>query len=364
MKIQHLRTLFAVIFLSLVVQLASASAQPVSIDRGNGQGFVFQHRGNCYLMLPAHVHGRRMRITFSTSAPITSGDAIIFQTFAPSLDLSLAYVQTKLDDRCKSRWDDLSRNIQPFLSGATRATLVRVDPAGNEQRDGMTITSSDAFTINASVAGAASADEVYQGTSGAILLIGDTIVGMAVQSPDPHQAVFVRVDEIVARLSRLLDARQPAQTQPPNDPELTAGGLCGASTIKIAAVQCSTEADIAEHGCSNLAAGGGPVSFPAGSRNVCIEVDFAGKNAIPLKQVVLGTSLDDSSYAAPQTVLMEVDSSNAAPHWRRFGQADMSPVGTFDFPNAAAPYARRLKLTFLSTWNDKFPMRLDCIALN
>lgn len=333
-----------------------ALAEPVSVNRGIGLGYVFTHNQNCFLILPAHVHGRGSRVSISTTIPTTVGDATLVRSFAPELDLSLFYVTSGLENRCSDRFSALPEEIGTLLDNTATAQLIRVDATGAETRDAMTITASDFETLNAT----AVSTEIYQGTSGAILRIGTTPIGMAIQSESTDQATFLRMDEIAARIRRVVT---PAQVQiVEQDAPQSDTAQCPAGAIRIATLSCTMEPIAPEYACSNLMAdGGGMAAFPPGS-TPRVEITLDVPQAEPLRSVEL-LSQPGEGFAVPQQITVETSSTRGAPRWLRFGGRDMPPTGKVDIVNGAAPFANRVAIEIHSTWAADLPPALSCITL-
>src|SRR5690606_9327801 len=172
-----------------------------------GQGFIFLHRGNCYVILPQHVHERRQRVSLVTAQPSTVGEADIFRSFAPGTDLSIGLVRPGMERRCTGQWSDLPARTDALLDGTEGAALVRLSSGGQEQRVPVRIIGRDLETLRATPLDASSSAEIFQGTSGAMLRVDGAVVGMAIQSRNVGEATFLRIDEIKSRLERLLEAR-------------------------------------------------------------------------------------------------------------------------------------------------------------
>jgi hypothetical protein len=347
------------LFLVLFLTITTAQAEPVSVNRGAGLGYVFSHRSNCYLILPAHVHGRQTRLSVSTTAPAAIGDAMLVRSFGPEVDLSLFFVASGLEGRCRDSFADLSPELGTTLDGATTAQLVRVDASGLETRDEMSITAVDFQTL----AAVPVATEIYQGTSGAILRVGEEVVGMAIQSEGIDQATFLRMDEIVARLSRLMNGSSPAAPAVTAETPEPAGATCPASTIPVRVVTCSVEPPTPEQACSNLIdPAGGLAAFPAGtSPRITLELDV--DTPVPLSSVTLVAPDGGTQWAVPQGIAVEVSSTTGTPRWSRFGNRDMPPTGSVTIGNGARPYASRVAITLRGSWQPELPSALACVAV-
>lgn len=356
----YARLLFQIIIALLLA--GPAFAEPVSVNRGTGLGYVFNHNGNCFLVLPEHVHGRQTRLSVATTTPSSIGEASLVQTWAPALDLSL-FVVSGLQKGCNDRFADLPRDLAPLLDGGDEAVLVRVDAGGSELRDEMAIVAVDYALLSARLLTEDRASEIYQGSSGAILRMGDTVVGMAVQSPDVSHATILRMDEIVAQISRKVTPYAAGGEVAPAPSASSAPGQCGPGTIAIAAVTCSIEPLTPDLACSSLMGpGAGLAAFPPGARPRLV-IDLAVDEPVPLGQVSLAANVEEGLYAVPQNVIVEVSAAASTPRWQRFGGADMSPLGVLNISNGALPYARQIAITIGSSWDIDLPTALTCIAL-
>lgn len=350
-----MRWLFQLVMSFAITAIATGGlADAVSVNRGTGMGYAFTHRGNCYMFMPQHVHGRQTQVSVRTAGSAV-GNGVVFYTFAPGVDLSVAYV-AGLENDCASRWGELPADLRTMLPTIRSAQLVRVDATGRETRDEMTIVAFDHQTITAHIADPSRESEIRKGTSGSILKAGDVVLGMAIESADTGEALFLRTDEIVSRLTRLLDPG-PVPELPAVPQATTASCPQGGLTIK--SVSCSAEPISPEYACTNLMAGG-PVIFPPGTRPQIV-IDLDGTQAPGV--VTMGTSSESGTEAIPKSVRIESTSvTRGAPRWRRFGDGDMSPAGALAIHNGARPYATRLAITLESSWKPDLPLRLDCVA--
>lgn len=356
-------SLFHSILALLIISLPVA-AEPVSVNRGKGLGFVFSHNGNCFLVLPAHVPGRQTRLSVTTTAPSAVGDAVLVRNLSPAVDLSLFIVSSGLEQRCDDSFADLSDDIQPVLDRGGDLQLIRVDTSGAELRDPMTITAVDFSTLTARPVNPAREAELYQGSSGGILKSRNTVIGMALQSTDIAAGTFLRMDEIVNQIRRIVTPNRAVETAP--QPVEGAAGVvsqCPVGTLPIVRVSCTIEPSDPAFACSNLLTEAAePVAFPPGAQPRIV-LDLAGDQATALEAVTLMAPADQSQFAVPQQVTVEVSSTTGTPRWTRFGATDMSPLGNLRVVNGARPYARQVAITLGSSWDGSLPMALSCVSL-
>lgn len=357
---QKKRSWAAALFACAALPCASF-AEPVSVNNGEGNGFLFSYRGNCYLFLPQHVHGRSLNVTIATAAPPAIGDAVVFQRFMPGADLSIAYVKPGMEQRCRDSWSDLPDRADEVLDQSGSATLIRVFPSGLVERAPMEIT----FRSYDHVEARPVEGEVYQGVSGSILEAGGVVVGMAVRSKSVDHAEFLRVDEIKSRIFRLLDARAAgveyarSSEAPANQPS---SSCAAGSSLPILSVTCSHEPISPDYACSNLAKGGA-ARFPALDKPLDIYLELETDAAVPLSSVVLGKNPEALDAASPKAIRIEIDaSSGQSRRWRRFASGDMTPLGEFAGRNGSKPFARRIKVSVDTSWDPTLPLQVDCLA--
>lgn len=317
-----------------------AQAESVSINRNKGQGFAVSHQGNCYVILPEHVHGKGRALTLSTGSPPVVGEASVFHSFAPGMDLSVAYVTGGLEGRCKDRFADLPRNIDGLIGPNGAVTYVRVSAAGAVERVVARVISMLYETMEVEVAEASDAT-VFRGTSGAFVFAGDTPVGMIVRAPDDRHAEVLRIDAIVGRLQRLLAGGiGGAQANPGEEPPATVvaqeSGLGG----KAAAItRCSAEPVSPDNGCWAMASGAAPLIVPPGSVPLVIEIELDGDVASPVSLIRIRSDVNEGAATPPKTVLVERTAGGDRPAWLSFGRGDMSPLGSLELRHGAAPRA-------------------------
>lgn len=346
--------------LVLAAMLGGGLAEPVSVNRGAGQGLVVAHRGNCYLLIPDHVRGRSPRLSISAGAPPVIGEATVFHSFAPGTDLAVAHVRDNLQGRCNDAYADLPQSVDRLLDRAEKASLVRVQASGQITRTTVSIVEILYDTLRVRL------DEgqegLYQGTSGSFLFVDDVPVGMMIEAPDERNGIALRADSIADRTRRLLEGRLAAADAAAQPGPAAARSDAG---LPITDIVCSAEPTTPDAGCSNLVSGAGPLLVPAPGRPVTIEIELGsadGKAAI-VRSVELLTVPDDHA-GPPKSIRIDLDSSQGAQRrWRSFGSGDMSPFGELSLSSGAGQFARRLRLTIATAWRPDLPVRLDGIVV-
>lgn len=280
------------------------------------------------------------------------------------MDLSVAYVSGGLAGRCEDRFSDLPRNIDTLIGPGGDVSYVRVSAAGAVERVAARVSSMLYETMEVEVAEGSDAT-VFRGTSGSFVFAGDTPVGMIIRAPNDRRAEVLRMDAIVARLDRLLaggiGAAQPEPVEPPPAESVAGAGLGG---IAAEVTRCSAEPLSPDTGCWAMASGASPLIVPPGGLPFVIEIDLDGDESVPVSLVTLRADVGAGDTAAPKTVIVERTTGGGdRPSWLSYGRGDMSPLGALEVRHGAAPRARAIRLTVLSTWKPELPLRLDGIGI-
>ncbi len=348
----------------------ASSAEPVSVNRNSGQGFVVTHRGNCYVILPHHVHGDRLSLSLSAGAPPVIGQAWVFEMFAPGTDLSIGIVTGGMEGRCTDAFAELPQEIDALVSADGAVSVVVVSDTGVVRRMPGHVGDLSYETMLVDLEASDTGTGIARGTSGALVFAGDTAVGMVVRAFGRQRAEALRMDAIVSRLDRLLEgALDPIEVVP--TPVGTADGTGSGAALGIvglatAIAACSAEPVTPEASCWSMASGVGPLLVPPETLPLVIEIEVGGGDVTAVRSVRLRAGVDGDSATIPQTVLVERQvrtGTGGQSSWLSFGRGDMSPLGTLRVDNGAAPRTRALRLTILDAWAPALPMRLDSIEI-
>lgn len=312
---------------------------------------MFRFQGNCYIALPRHVAGERARISVSTAEPVTNGMATVLNPFWEGFDLSIAIARRGVAEYCTDEADFLSRRYR-LLTENARGDLVRILPGGQIERVRMRIVEMRYLDFDAVVDDPGK--EIYQGTSGAFLFVGDQPVGMAVKTPAPGRVRFIRIEEIALNLSRWLGSRSAAfadRSTAPESVEQPAG-----FSVRLEDAQILPTAP--EHAAENVLSPEGAYIFRPEGRVARLIFAVETETPVTVSRVRM-ESTESMGAALPRRIVIEVDS--AAPgreHWRMFWSGDMAPDGLLDTGARAPTVARRIRITISSAWTPG-PVRLD-----
>lgn len=344
-----------------------ASAEPVALKDGLGQGLLFEHRGNCYVLFPAHVHPRGRSLNLFTGSPQAGGSAVVYFRRAEA-DIALGVVSGSARDRCTRAFSKMPRDVSRQLTGARRAILERVNSQGAIERLAMRIDeltwagatdSSDApsglyqYLFASTDANAGEAREVYQGTSGAFLYVDDVPVAMVVTAPDATSVKALRIEELTRPIARWLDsgsfgalrADGPAATGPREgldyqitewsgqlaDPELSPPGLAsGAAPFRV---------------------------FPSG-KSVSFVMQLSETEAVRVREIVLSGPSDPNAFATPRRIVIDVDRSRpGSSAFQPYATVEMAPGQQLAVP--INTFARQLRVTVHSSWVTGLPIEIS-----
>jgi len=360
--------LFRQVVIGIVVGICAcpsslSHAEPVSVNSPAGQGFAFNHNGNCFIMLPAHVHDSGTALNLSAGSPATVGAADVMHSFA-GMDLSIASVTGGLVDRCAYEFDSFPLNVDEVVSLGGRITLVNVSETGRVDRLRGQIESIgyDALTFELE-----DGVSIYQGRSGSIVLAGETPIAMLVEALDDGQGYALRMDTIRERIGRLIDHRASINVQTetaisgPRSNDMRSG-LSGLGAFLTA---CSDVTVAPESNCWAFAKGDAPLLIDSKSLPFTIDVRLSNEGAV-LRQAILQADAAAADSTTPKSVIvLRATGSQDRPGWSTFGRGDMSPQGFFSAQNGDGVRTRGVQIVILDGWfiNGDEPIRLDGIEL-
>jgi len=143
----------------------AALSQTVRVQNMEGEfghGWMFDHRGTCYVILPGHVAGDGPFLTIWSAAPVATGSGTIIRPFWDGIDLALAVAREGIRARCV---EDIERLEAPAAARrATRAQLEKLTDTGEIDRAQLTIEDRRYLTFFGTTPGEAG---IGGGTSGA-----------------------------------------------------------------------------------------------------------------------------------------------------------------------------------------------------
>lgn len=324
---------------------AGLATQIALVDRDVGHALLFQHRGNCYALLPSHV---AVRDNFSLQMPLQNliGAGTVFLR-DPDSDLALAFVEGDVIQRCTDEWVSFQGDLTTLLDNQKSGEILRLSPEGIQDR-----TAAQVFVVTPEIVAVRTSDdlalgEVQQGSSGSVLEINGKVIGIAQRAPSKSEAIFFRMDEIARRLGSELSAA----TKSP-DSGFSVSGWSG-----------KTATDVPDEAGQGLLQRAFVAQWDGSPQQ--IEITLHPTEPVALNRIVLGSTVGDRvTQSPPKTVSLQVDAGPPdAPFWRSVGIKDMSPKGELLFDTGGV-FVRRVRLTLNSVWFADRPLvRLDRLEI-
>ncbi len=316
-------------------------------ENGKGFGWMFLHKGSCYVVLPEHVAGRHPRITLTSSAPVVTGTGTVSKPFWPGIDLAIATVRGAIEDRCSNSLADLV--LTPEERAGRAAQLERLTPVGEVLRDPITI---DDFTyLTFSARRREDGRAIRRGTSGAFAFIGNTPVGMAIRSPDDATGRFIRSDEIHLHVNRYLSEILAPRSLDGGSVQNLPGSL------PLVFRRTSAPPVNPQYAPENLL-GPGSYVFDLSGR-VTIEFQFLDEQVSVVSRVVV-TAPTEGGYSLPREILIEISPFASGDRYFSLGRFQVGFDGILDTGRVASRNARWLRLTVLNAWSEG-PLAIDAV---
>lgn len=334
-----------------------AAAQVVTVEDGSGAGLLIQQGGNCYVILPTHLHGRRqdgIRLGSDRgTGPI--GTAKIVHVVGGETDISLGLVRGGLAKDCGIDWHDLPRRLDAQLQPGTPVVLNRPRQRVVEGR--RLLVESTGFRQMRLVPPVGDTGDLFGGTSGAVVFLGKQPIGMVLQSEDASVALALRMDEIVAQLSRFLGGPAPAATTSP-----------APATAKlpegdpIAALSWSAHPIDGASDPTAMLAGEGPWVFDLSADPVTLDLQLKETDRFSIIRI---TAQEDAATAIPRLLSITSHASDdpARPRSADLPAPEMTPDGQFEL-RIGERFAKGITITIRSSWGGKSPVRIDNIFVD
>ncbi|MDE9451675.1 hypothetical protein J3R80_14460 [Aliiroseovarius sp. Z3] len=358
---------FRILIFALVLPF-TATAEAVALKEGLGQGLLLRHHGNCYVVFPSHVHKDGPVFNLFTSSPQAAGIGTVFFRRTEA-DFALALVRGSASERCAQPFSKLPRDTSRLLNGSRSAVLERVNPQGGLERLAMRI---DRIAWAAETEGAASGlyqyiyastdtaagetREVYQGTSGAILYIDDTPVGMVVTAPDATSVRALRMEEVTLPLARWFASGSFGALKESVSEEGAVDGL--PFTITEWTGKLADEALPP----TGLATGTVPFRAHPVSGSVSFVMELSDNGTVGVRELVLSGAVDESTATTPRKIVIDVDRSRKGPaDFRLFSSVEMTPGAPVSI--AMNTLVRRVRVRILSAWTADKPIEISSVSV-
>lgn len=341
----------------------SARATVVTVEEGSGAGLLVRQGGNCYVILPTHVHGPSMggiRLGSDRAGGLIGTARIVY--VAPNdADISLGVVRGGLEAACGDEWRDMPRHLDDLMTPGTELMLQRPRQQVFEGR--RLIVHSSGPELVRLVPAAGERADLFGGTSGAVAFSGTTPIAMVLKAGGANEALAMRMDAVRALVGRVLEARAtesapasavaPAEaasmvTLPPGDP------LEAASWSAHPVEGAVDPAAMLEQA--------GAWIFELGTEPVSVTFHLAKTDR--LSRIQLRAAVGTGA-AVPREIGIVTDTSTdpARPRPSPIPAPEMTPDGQFDL-RIGERFAHTVTIKFRSSWGGASPVRLDAVSID
>lgn len=333
---------------------ATADAEVVTVEEGSGAGLLVRQGGNCYVILPTHLHGRRrdgVRLgSERATGPI--GTAKIVHVVPGDVDISLGLVRGGMAQDCGRPWKDMPRRLDDRLVPGAQVVMQR--PRQRVMEGRRLLIESFGFREMRLVPRADDTGDLFGGTSGAVVFLGDEPIGMVLQAEGAGAALALRMDEIVAQLSRFLGGHSVAPVTPPRDD--------GTAGERVEAVSWSAHPIDGAADPTGMLAGEGPWIFALEDEPVRLVVRLAETDR--LSRIRLYSNEDDQA-STPRRITVKSQTSDDPTRSRSsdLPAPEMTPDGQFDL-RVGERFAKLVTITIHSSWGGGSPVRLDGLRID
>lgn len=302
--------------------LSTADAQTVSIQSKEqlGHGFIFMHGSQCYVIMPRHVSGDNRRVTVYSAAPVVHSGALVETPFWMGIDLAIGVVRGPIETRCKRTLDDLLPRTAPE-TGVT-AQLTRLRPSGEVENIDMVVTKGSYLTLEARTK--SDKQELYKGTSGALLFSDGVPIGMATKALSDNVGLFMRTEEIHMNVERRLNRRAGFAMAMPPQPRNT---VPVKNSLAVSLESVTLPPTFPDYGEENLLSGGSYVFELTRPNRLAFRIKSDEAVALSRVRIFADPAAD---YALPKGVRIDVSSQPDGSRSRSFLVGDMGPDGLYD----------------------------------
>lgn len=178
----------------------AAIAQSVRIlANEEGQGFLFQHKDNCFVVTAAHVTEGSRRIQIITQAG-SEGTATMARPFWPDLDLDIGQVRRIGDQECSVPFDVFKEGAQSPINGV-QVVLPLVGFSGAESHK-LQVSAAGYLDFYARFADEGMAGR--KGMSGAVAMRSGVPLGMVRTTTEDGSVRLTQAAEIALNVERWL----------------------------------------------------------------------------------------------------------------------------------------------------------------
>lgn len=345
-----LRSVIAAVFFAGPV----AAADVALVDEDLGQALLISNRGLCYALLPNHVSAERARISMAVPLPAAIGSAEIFWR-DPENDLALAFVEGDLGTRCQIELPSLMADLSTVLQSSETGLIKSVHFDGQFfDRLSATVVDVDSDFVRIRPTEGGVDGQVMQGLSGAMLSIGERIVGIAIDADESGAARFLRMDRIAPIIAQPLSGAAHPQQQ-----AIGQTGAHGGKGFRITGFQGGQNAEIV---ALEPTGDGAAWTAPWAGHPVEFEITLSNEALVTINRIAMRTLVNETS-GPPRRISITIDRGlPGAPYWTAVAAPDMSPTGLFELQTGGT-VGRRVKIRLEDVWDVAKDVRIDGLLI-
>lgn len=349
-----LSRIFAPLFLICVALFGQeGAAQAVRVSgAAEGQGFLFRHDGQCYLVTAAHVTAGKGRAQVRTDQG-QEGTATMLHPFWPGFDVDLGAVR-RLDAACTTSFDQLRQGGQVSLYGAS-VTLPVVDHTSLRN---LTLDVTQFRYLDFVARFRDPGQAAQKGMSGGFALRDGMPVGMARAAGSDGSVEFVQMGEIAMNVDRYLNRGGMTAATP--EPEAPQAGTQEGLPLEI--ISASPPAIDAAHMVEGVLDGSGAFAYPAGTDAVIVLRNRSESAARTAQRLRIDSEMD-AGFSMPAKVKVEFLPTEDLSAVQIFSVGSFPADGRFDTGRKAPRYAALVRITLIGSTGAQ-PVRIDRIVLD
>ena len=333
-------------------------SEPVAVSAvEQGQGFTFTHAGNCYVVFPRHVAEGQKHVQVIAEGALSSRASVRFP-FWEGMDLAVGIFAPGKTKGCSAA-SDVFLHDEPIELAQGDGELVLVDRQGFVRRHLMRI---DETTYHGFEATFLDATQVQQGMSGAFLMRGETLLGMALETKVTKRVAFLSMQEIAYNLSRWLVSQEANLNLAEGQDEASSpAGDSSRSTLQLQLLEASPPAIDVDHMAENVLIEGSAYIFkPRGPATITLGVKDTTTERAIIHRVTI-RSKEGAESAIPRRILISVSRDSEGESWTHFWIGEMAANGVLDTGKRAPAFAQRIKITIATAWREGL-VRVDSIV--
>lgn len=346
-----------IVLVSLVFWANLATAKVVAVEGSGGAGFLVRQGGNCYVVLPTHLHGSRndgIRLgTDQDGGPI--GTARIVYVAPDDTDISVGLVRGGMAGNCGAAWSTIARlQMGDALTPGTELMLRRPRQSMFEGRRLQVHSSGQDKVILVPLPGEQA--DLFGGTSGAVVYRGTDPIAMVLEGETGEQAFALRMDVVADVVSAFFDiGGKGTLVSTPLELDEQIGDPLEAVSWSAHPVDGSADP-------VSLLSGAGPWIFDL--EEAPVELVLRLTDTDRLSQVTLRAQTG-TAHGIPRQISIVTDTSRDQnrPRPSAIMTPEMTPNGLMEL-QIGERFAHTVTIKFHSSWGDAGTARIDSLVID